>query len=129
MSYGFGRINDLAYSINRNAASKGFYDQFEALMEHKELNEQEKEFIRTLWLSNRLMLCVSELAEALEAIRQDPPNMSREPKSGGFGEELADACIRIFDLGESSGINVEQAIVDKMEFNSTRPQRHGGRRI
>lgn len=109
-------INHMGKAINENARNKGFYPEGQ---NHSD----------PVWISNRLMLITSELAEALEAIRQDPPNMSSQPKTGGFGEELADACIRIFDLATSLDIDLEAAILAKMEFNLTRPQKHGGRRI
>lgn len=69
-----------------------------------------------------LMLIVSELGEALEAHR----------KGNWFGkdgvtEELADVFIRLGDLCE--GVpelnNIENAIKTKMEFNKTRPKKHG----
>lgn len=40
--------------------------------------------------------------------------------------ELADAVIRILDYCAYRGWDLENAIKIKMEFNSTRPYRHGG---
>ena len=66
-----------------------------------------------------LMLITTELAEAAEAARKgDKEN---------FAEELADACIRIFDTCGALGIDLEKAILDKMVFNEKRPIRHGGK--
>lgn len=103
-------INELAKQINENATEKGFYDGI-------------TDKANPIWISNRLMLIVSELAEGLEGVRNG--NLSSVPKSGGLGEELADACIRIFDLAYSLGIDLEQAIITKHSFNLSRPHKHG----
>lgn len=116
-------INKLAAEIYSNAQNKGFYDQFYALMNHEGLNTKEKNFITLLWRSNRLMLIVSELGEALEGLRHG--NLSSEPKSGGAGEELADSCIRTFDLARDMCIDLEKAISDKMTYNTTRQRMYG----
>jgi hypothetical protein len=42
-------------------------------------------------------------------------------------EELADTCIRIFDLCGSMNLNLEKAILEKMEYNKTREYKHGGK--
>jgi NTP pyrophosphatase (non-canonical NTP hydrolase) len=42
---------------------------------------------------------------------------------------LADACIRIFDTCGYLGIDIEAAILAKMERNKQRPYKHGGKKI
>ena len=65
----------------------------------------------------KLMLVVSEVAEAAEAVRlYDLDN---------FKEELADATIRIFDICGAMSIDLEEAIRLKMQKNYQRPIRHG----
>jgi NTP pyrophosphatase (non-canonical NTP hydrolase) len=71
-------------------------------------------------LPQRLMLVVSECAEALEAWR------SRD--DGHIGEELADIVIRTFEIAESLGFDLEGEMIRKNEKNKTRPFRHGGKR-
>lgn len=68
-----------------------------------------------------LMLIVGEVAEAMEADRR---NEGRERVT----EELADVCIRIFDLCGDYGFDLEAAIHKKMEYNLTRTYKHGGKR-
>lgn len=110
MSYGFGRLNDLAADIYRNAKEKGF---------HEYTPEFGKPGVDARHLLSWMALITTEVAEASEAIRKgDKEN---------FMEELADICIRVFDSAEALGINLEQAIVDKMEKNRNRPHRHGGK--
>ena len=76
--------------------------------------------IRPIWEDNTLkylMYVVTELAEAMESWRDN----NREH----FGEELADAVIRIFDMTTALGINIELEIEKKMEKNWLRSRNHG----
>ena len=110
MSYGFGRINDLAARIYENAKTKGF---------HEYTPEFGKGGQDARHILSWLMLVTTEVAEAAEAVRiGDKQN---------FAEELADICIRVFDCAETLGINIEQEIVNKMEKNAARPVKHGGK--
>ncbi len=66
-----------------------------------------------------LALIHSEVSEALEA--------DRKRDFDNFVEELADVCIRIFDLCGSRGIDLETAILFKMARNKERSYKHGGK--
>ncbi len=70
--------------------------------------------------SNKLMLTVSELAEAMEADRKDLMD-DKLPHRDGREVELADAVIRIFDLAGAFNMDLGGAIVEKMAFNKIRP--------
>jgi len=84
-------------------------------------------------LPTKLMLIVSELAEAMEELRRLPEEISRlkfsahDSKPVGFASELADAVIRIGDLAEMCGIDLTEAVTVKMAYNETRAVRHGGK--
>jgi len=93
-----------------------------------------------------LMLCVSELAEAMEADRTDrhanvgqfkemlklcPITKSKIFEryiKNSFEDELADAVIRILDLCERCDIDITKFIDMKLEYNKTRGLRHGGKK-
>lgn len=91
-------IKELQKIIHNIAKEKGFWDE--------DRNDGEL-----------LMLIVSELGEALEALRKDDLD--------NFSEELADVAIRLFDLAEGRGIDLETAILKKIEINKQRPYKHG----
>lgn len=98
-------------------------------------------------LDQKLLLVVSELAEAQDELRQghQPWEVyTRRPefnnarliwsiggvdptyeKPEGFGIELADALIRIADLAGMLGLDLEGLVKLKMAYNATRPAKHG----
>lgn len=92
-----------------------------------------------------LMLCVSELAEAMEADRKSrfadldvyhsERNLNPEMDKSvfekyikdTFEDELADTVIRILDLCGALNINIDDHINLKLEYNKTRSRMHGGK--
>lgn len=50
-----------------------------------------------------------------------------EVKPVGLPSELADILIRVFDFAAQQRIDLDAAVVEKMEYNATRPHRHGGK--
>lgn len=86
-----------------------------------------------------IALCHSELSEALEEYRdgRSPEEIRKQHttstmmpgKTEGIPSELADTVIRIFDMCGYYGIDLEHAILQKMQYNKSRPYRHGGKVI
>lgn len=70
--------------------------------------------------SQKLMLTVSELAEAMEGDRKSLMD-DKLPHRPMREVELADAVIRIFDLAGAYGMDLGGAITEKMAFNQSRP--------
>jgi len=70
--------------------------------------------------SQKLMLIVSEVAEAMEGDRKSLMD-DKLPHRAMREVELADAVIRIFDLAGAYDMDLGGAISDKMAFNAIRP--------
>ena len=132
------RIKDLCKKAHKAAVDKGFWS--------KKSPEGYWSTRITRNISELLMLVVSELGEACEALRKgrrqdykpvrlnvqlSKPNdtwkvfMRKVWLKDTFEDELADAVIRICDLAESEGIDLEWQIKEKMKYNETRPMKHG----
>jgi len=89
-------------------------------------------------IPEKIALMHSELSEALEEYRGGHPldkiyyniNSAHPDKPEGFCVELADELIRISDfIGKHK---LEQVLIDalylKLEYNTTRPHRHGDKK-
>lgn len=70
--------------------------------------------------SNKLMLTVSELSEAMEGDRKNLMD-DKLPHRTMREVELADAVIRIFDLAGAYGMDLGGAVSEKLAFNAARP--------
>jgi NTP pyrophosphatase (non-canonical NTP hydrolase) len=67
-----------------------------------------------------------EVSEALECVRDGYViGYQTGEKPEGLPSELADIVIRVADLCGHLGINLERAIEVKMQYNATRPHKHG----
>lgn len=105
------KINELVEAVGVNSRDKGWRDPPPPMAEF-------------------IALTHSELSEALEEAR-DGRTMTEIYRNGssakpeGIPIELADAVIRIADFCELHGIDLEAAIEMKMDYNRTRPRRHG----
>jgi len=91
-------INEYRDVCHQTAVEKGFWEASQNIGE-------------------KLMLIVTEVAEACEADRKDDKE--------NFNEEIADVFIRLFDLCGHLDINIEKEINGKMIINKGRPRLHG----
>jgi hypothetical protein len=86
-------------------------------------------------LPGALLLVTSEVAEAAEELRDPSRSIlttyvkDGSPKPEGFGIELADAAIRLYDTCAAIGLDLDALIDEKCLYNETRPYRHGGKRF
>ena len=122
-------LNDLSKKVHKNNCEKGFYD-----------NKTE--------IGTKLMLCVSELGEAMEADRKgrkanfkeivnlekEGINWNNSPTilkdnfdcyiKDSFEDEISDTMIRLLDLCGHLNIDIEKHIYHKLEYNKQRPYLH-----
>ncbi len=84
-------------------------------------------------VNDQLLLCVTEVAEAAEQLREGrAPNelyYRADGKPEGVPAELADVVIRIAHLCGAHNIDLAKAVVEKLKFNMTRPHKHGGKKF
>lgn len=115
----FSGLNEMARVIYENNKEKGFWD-----------NERNP--------GEALMLVVSELGEAMEALRKGrvalPPleryierQTFEQLYKDTFEDELADAVIRILDWCGGNNIDIEFHVREKVKYNKTRERLHGKR--
>lgn len=76
-------------------------------------------------------LITSEVAEATEAVRNNEDHfwITAGGKPQGEATELADVVIRIFDYFGLNGWDMEHILQSKIEYNNSRPYRHGGKTV
>lgn len=118
-------IKELVKQANGNAKKHGFWEDYNFCLEGKKLSEKANEIEDTEnaknminnAIGNRLMLIVTEVAEAEDGLRKDDFE--------NFKEELADIVIRTCDLAGGLNIDLEAEIIKKMEKNKVREYKHG----
>lgn len=98
----FNQMCELAY---RGAEEKGFWEK---------PNDYQK-----------ICLMFTELAEVVEAFREDNPKSEKIPEFTLAEEELADVVIRIMDFAGRKNIRLGDAIIEKIKYNQSRPHKHG----
>lgn len=106
------RLNEYRDVCHASAKKKGWYDG----PGERNIGEQ-------------LMLVVTEVAEAMEDLRDGKMAISYDEnrKPTGFPIEIADVMIRLFDLAGYLRIDLDDAVDTKIAYNETRPHRHGGK--
>jgi len=108
MDYLIPIINSIRDQIHQNAVKSGWWHELETC-ERKERNKGEL-----------LMLVVSEISEAMEGERKNLMD-DHLPNRPMAEVELADAVIRIMDYAGGFGYDIGGAIIDKIRYNSLRP--------
>lgn len=102
-------INDYVKEAHENAKEKGWHDTLRTALEIHALIH-------------------SEISEALEEVRKgSEPFYIENGKPEGEAIELVDAVIRIMDYFAYNKWDLERLLKIKMEYNKTRPNRHGGK--
>lgn len=131
-------INEFADSLSLSAhqmflrmKGKGFWEKMQPIAEcyaEAYLTDTEFESLRAAIISEKLMLITGELSEAQEALRKNAKD-DKLPQHDGLPVEIIDAVIRCQDLlgflAKEFGYDIGQMYLDKVNYNATRPHKHG----
>jgi len=137
-------ISELVKEAHKNAIEHGWWEKPSAFGEllslvHEEVSETLNEYRNgrlpneTYYSGKRKFKSNDSTIEAHTFVSSNVKgkelagNFCTKPE--GIPSELADIVIRVFDICGYYGINLESAIREKMEFNKTRPYKHGGKKI
>lgn len=117
-------IRDLSERINEINTRNGFSEY-----------ESTPDKYKALYIGNKLMLAVSELVEAQDELRNGmavgtkyytyPDGADGPAKPEGVGPEIADAIVRLLHLAAEVGLDIDEDLVEKVEYNATRGYKHG----
>lgn len=127
-------FNELAKEIHQNAVEHGWWDEPRTFGEivalcHSELSEALEEYREGRPMEYRPcgidhIVCNKE---GCRFISEDGSCVYKKDKPEGIAVEMADCIIRILDWAGKENIDMDAIIREKMEYNKTRPYRHGGK--
>ena len=138
-------IEELKTKSHEIAVEKGFWKDFEIANNQK--TEEDGQIFKDLFISQKLLLIISELTESMESLRKSRTyrgdnalldelctQSETDPLlfqmrfihhvKDTFEDEIADTFIRLADLCQKLDIDIERFIKMKMSFNSMRSEKH-----
>ena len=116
-------FNELAKKINQGVREKGFWQSMHrAIALGDAVHTENSKAIKDAFIAQKLALIMSEVGEALEAMRKNRYGIGEKDT---FEDELADAVIRILDLCGEMKIDLDAQMAWKMAYNAQREAKHG----
>lgn len=122
-------INELVKEVHAKNIEAGWWNDpetGESFLEHRML---------PYVIGTKLLLVNTEISEATEGYRKNLMD-DKLPHRKMIEVELADALIRILDISGALGLDLGGAIIEKRQFNKTRPdhklenrQKEGGKKF
>ena len=121
-------ISELCIRAHSNAWKKGFYDCKKSLPELAMLLVTEiSEMIEADRIDFRAEHKAAEWLFDAETLNDEDKQLFEKKVKNSVEDELADVWIRLADLTESLGIDIERHIRLKMMYNAQREKMHGKR--
>lgn len=145
-------LDKLQELIGEGNASRGFHDEGDRLRgEALDGNKYADANLRHYHMA-KIGLVVTEASEALEEIRKGrsanetyysaevdgktvlfPEQVTLKggalAKPEGTPSEMADTVIRCFDFAHEEGFSLADIILEKLDYNATRGNMHGGKKL
>ena len=128
-------LNKLRDEIHQNAVEHGWWEEERSFGDiialcHSELSEALEEYRKGFEPREIYYKCTKDYDCSLfvSTIENDCDKCDKN-KPEGIPTELTDVIIRILDYCGKEGIDIEEAIRIKHEYNKTRPYKHGGKKI
>lgn len=121
-------IGEVAEAVHAMALEKGFgetpvnIDQ-KLLLAVGEIIEAQEE-LRKGWSAYDIYTYLNE-GYGPETVMRGLDDLGPEEKPEGFAIEIADALIRLLQLCAALGIDIQTAMEAKINYNATRPYKHG----
>ena len=128
-------FNELAWEIHKNAMDHGWWEENRSFPEivalcHSELSEALEEYRN----GRPMVYCVNSVCEILRSRGTSEDICCNvcgfrdgKTKPEGIATEMADCIIRILDWAGAERIDMDAIIRAKMDYNKTRPYKHGGK--
>ena len=120
-------INHLCQGAHEMAKSKGFHELYDYIDTHGWSKISPDMQVKLFDAADQAQLAriMSEVGEAVEALRHGNPPAEKIEGHTHVEEELADTLIRIFDYCGAKGYRLGDAVMKKMAYNASRPHMHG----
>jgi len=126
LSFMMEALQMFAAMANANSREHGFYDEHDRIhnfLADKLGGEAETKYLLDIRLS-KIALIHSELGEMTEGVRKPGPDQHL-PEFTQEEVEAADTFLRLMDYAHEWGLRFAEAVVAKMEYNASRPYKHG----
>lgn len=128
-------LAEMAAEVEQVNREKGWYDDDRSFGEliallHSEVSEA-LEAYRTHGLDPWWEIQIPHTEGGIEVTTLEavPKAWDSNAKPEGVGSELADVLIRLLDMAQRYGIDLDAEYRRKIEYNKTRPYRHGGKKL
>ena len=112
-------INALCSDIHAHNIAAGWWTDLATGINLGDQARDRHSRLGTALVAEKLCLVHSEVSEAMEGHRKNLAD-DKLPHRSMIEVELADACIRIFDLAGALGLDLGGAIEEKRAFNALR---------
>lgn len=119
-----------AEQIHANAIKHGWWDEDSSFGEivalcHSELSEALEEYLD----EKPLVYQMQSYGIVSGRMETDLEKFFPQQKIEGIAVEMIDCLIRILDWCGKEGVDVDEILARKHEYNKTRPYRHGGKKL